>query len=208
MTSPAIHRMPPTTTPAIRARALSIRKFHAHAVQMEEGKHEEAIEVNNPRGVTLRNVLLLKNVISLNPDAKEVSQQRLLSLVAERPIPTFLDRDRYNEGLVGVLKQALCQNKIPGPKSYIAHILNGESLSAHAAILSARCPKLLPSKKPFVRDGSVTYEWGRRSCYHVRMSDHVDSHALKKILEYAYTGLVTVDDAIVKPVKHLQSIAI
>ncbi|TVU07618.1 hypothetical protein EJB05_40982 [Eragrostis curvula] len=32
------------------------------------------------------NVLLLKNVISLNPDASEVSQQRLLSLVAERLI--------------------------------------------------------------------------------------------------------------------------
>uniref|UniRef100_A0A804PUA7 BTB domain-containing protein n=2 Tax=Zea mays TaxID=4577 RepID=A0A804PUA7_MAIZE len=145
-------------------------------------------------------------------------------------------RDHYNEGLVGVLKQALCQNMSPGPKSYIAHILSmfglcgfpsklggnmrnvlcdselvdlellladGESLSAHAAILSARCPKLLPSEKTFVRDGSVTYEWGRRSCYHVRMSDRVDSHALKKILEYAYTGLVTVDDATVKPVKTL-----
>jgi hypothetical protein len=35
------------------------------------------------------------------------------------------------------------------------------------------------------------------------MSDRVDSHALKKILEYAYTGLVTLDDAIVKPVKTL-----
>ncbi|KAL5660784.1 hypothetical protein ACJX0J_027909, partial [Zea mays] len=32
------------------------------------------------------NVLLLKNVISMNPDAEEVSQQRLLSLVAERLI--------------------------------------------------------------------------------------------------------------------------
>ncbi|XP_025814155.1 ubiquitin carboxyl-terminal hydrolase MINDY-1-like isoform X1 [Panicum hallii] len=32
------------------------------------------------------NVLLLKNVISLNPDASEVSQQKLLSLVAERLI--------------------------------------------------------------------------------------------------------------------------
>jgi len=49
----------------------------------------------------------------------------------------------------------------------------------------------------------VTDEWGKRSCYHVRVSDRVDSHALKKILEYAYTGLVTVDDAIVKPVKTL-----
>ncbi|AQK72763.1 hypothetical protein ZEAMMB73_Zm00001d017272 [Zea mays] len=37
------------------------------------------------------NMLLLKNVISLNPDAEEVSQQRLLSLVAERLVPTFLD---------------------------------------------------------------------------------------------------------------------
>ena len=32
------------------------------------------------------NVLLLKNVINLNPDAGEVSQQKLLSLVAERLI--------------------------------------------------------------------------------------------------------------------------
>ncbi|KAL5205885.1 hypothetical protein ABZP36_034094 [Zizania latifolia] len=29
------------------------------------------------------NVLLLKNVINLNPDASEVSQQKLLSLIAE-----------------------------------------------------------------------------------------------------------------------------
>lgn len=145
-------------------------------------------------------------------------------------------RDYYTEGLVGVLKHALCQIMSPGPKSYIAHILSlfglcgfpsklggnmrnalcdnelvdlellladGESLSAHAVILSARCPKLLPSEKSFVRDGSVTDELGRRSCYHVRISDRVDSHALKKILEYAYTGLVTVDDAVVNPVKTL-----
>lgn len=36
--------------------------------------------------VSAGNVLLLKNVISLNPDASEVSQQKLLSLVAERLI--------------------------------------------------------------------------------------------------------------------------
>jgi hypothetical protein len=36
--------------------------------------------------LTICNVLLLKNVISLNPDASEVSQQKLLSLVAERLI--------------------------------------------------------------------------------------------------------------------------
>jgi hypothetical protein len=94
----------------------------------------------------------------------------------------------------------LCDSELVDLELLLA---DGESLSAHAAILSARCPKLLPSKKTFVRDGSVTYEWGRRSCYHVQMSDHVDIYALKKILEYAYTGLVTVDDAIVRPVKTL-----
>ncbi|KAL5671624.1 hypothetical protein ACJX0J_015930, partial [Zea mays] len=52
-TSPAIHRTPPTTAPAIRARALSIRKFHAHAAQMEEGKRDEAIEVDDPRAIAL-----------------------------------------------------------------------------------------------------------------------------------------------------------
>ena len=36
--------------------------------------------------VAAGNVMLLKNVISLNPDAGEVSQQKLLSLVAERLI--------------------------------------------------------------------------------------------------------------------------
>lgn len=39
-----------------------------------------------PLCVCAGNVLLLKNVISLNPDASEVSQQKLLSLVAERLI--------------------------------------------------------------------------------------------------------------------------
>jgi len=35
------------------------------------------------------------------------------------------------------------------------------------------------------------------------MSDRVDSNALKKILEYAYTGFVMVDADIVRPVKTL-----
>jgi hypothetical protein len=39
-----------------------------------------------PVRVCAGNVLLLKNVISLNPDEGEVSQQKLLSLVAERLI--------------------------------------------------------------------------------------------------------------------------
>lgn len=35
------------------------------------------------------------------------------------------------------------------------------------------------------------------------MSGRVDSHALKKILEYTYTGFVTVDADMVRPVKTL-----
>jgi hypothetical protein len=101
--------------------------------------------------------------------------------------------------LGGNMRNALCDNELVDLELLLA---DGESLSAHVAILSARCPRLLPSEKSSVHDGSVI-NWGKGSCYHVRMSDRVDSHALKKILEYAYTGLVTVDDAIVKPVKTL-----
>ncbi|OEL26964.1 BTB/POZ domain-containing protein [Dichanthelium oligosanthes] len=98
------------------------------------------------------------------------------------------------------MRNALCDNELVD----LALLLgDGESLSAHAAILSARCPKLLPSEKSLVRDGKMTDEHGRRSVYHVRMSDRVESHALKKILEYAYTGFVMVDDDIVKPVRTL-----
>jgi hypothetical protein len=145
-------------------------------------------------------------------------------------------RDYYAEGLIRILENASYQNKSPGPKSYIAHILslfhlcgfqcklgekmrsalcdndlvdlelshaNGEAINVHAAILSARCPKLLPSTKSLADDGRLTVKPAIRSLYHVRMSDRVDSHALKKILEYAYTGFVTVYDDIVKPVKTL-----
>ncbi|KAF8687337.1 hypothetical protein HU200_043020 [Digitaria exilis] len=98
------------------------------------------------------------------------------------------------------MRSALCDSELVDVELLLAE---GESLSAHAAILSARCPKLLPSEKSLVHDGKMTDEWSRRSLYHVRMSDRVDSHALKKVLEYVYTGFVTVDADIVKPVKTL-----
>ncbi|KAG8074931.1 hypothetical protein GUJ93_ZPchr0006g45514 [Zizania palustris] len=79
---------------------------------------------------------------------------------------------------------------------------DGISLNAHTAIISARCPKLLPSAKSLGNDGKTTDEWGR-SFYRVRMSDRVDSNALKKVLEYVYTGFVMVDGDIVKPVRTL-----
>ncbi|XP_025812104.1 BTB/POZ domain-containing protein At1g04390 isoform X2 [Panicum hallii] len=98
------------------------------------------------------------------------------------------------------MRSALCDNELVDLELLLA---DSEPLSAHAAILSVRCSKLLPSGKSLVHDGKITYEGSRRSLYHVRMSDRVDSHALKKILEYAYAGFVTVDADTVKPVKTL-----
>jgi hypothetical protein len=78
-----------------------------------------------------------------------------------------------------------------------------ESLHGHTAIISVRCPKLLPSIKSLLgSEGKVTGRWGK-SVYRVQMSDRVDSRALKKILEYTYTGFVMVDDDNVKPVRTL-----
>jgi hypothetical protein len=102
--------------------------------------------------------------------------------------------------LGGNMRSALCDNELIDLELLLA---DGSSLAAHAALLSVRCPKLLPSEKSIVRDEKASDEWSRRSVYQVRMSDRVDSHALKKILEYAYTGFVAVDDDIVKPVKTL-----
>jgi hypothetical protein len=80
---------------------------------------------------------------------------------------------------------------------------DGDSLYAHTAIISVRCPKLLPSIKSLLgSEGKVTDRWGK-SVYRVQMSDRVDSRALRKILEYTYTGFVMVDDDNVKPVKTL-----
>jgi len=80
---------------------------------------------------------------------------------------------------------------------------DGQSLHAHRAIISVRCPKLLPSVKSLLdSDGKVTEERGKPA-YRVQMSDRVDSGALKKILEYTYAGFVMVDDDNVKPVRTL-----
>jgi len=98
------------------------------------------------------------------------------------------------------MRSALCDNELVDLELLLA---DSEPLSVHAAILSVRCPKLLPSEKSLVHDGKTTVEGSRRSLYHVRMSDRVDSNALKKILEYAYTGFVMVDADIVRPVKTL-----
>ncbi|MCP6508526.1 hypothetical protein NL478_27560, partial [Klebsiella pneumoniae] len=69
------------------------------------------------------------------------------------------------------MKTALDDNELVDLELLLS---DGESLNAHTAIISARCPKLLPSAKSLGSDGKITDEWGR-SLYRVRMSDRVDS---------------------------------
>uniref|UniRef100_A0A453SXP0 BTB domain-containing protein n=1 Tax=Aegilops tauschii subsp. strangulata TaxID=200361 RepID=A0A453SXP0_AEGTS len=102
--------------------------------------------------------------------------------------------------LGGKMSSALDNNDLADLELLLS---DGESINAHTAIISARCPKLLPSVKCLLgSDEKVKDEWGK-SVYRVQMSDRVDSHALKKILEYTYTGFVMVGDDIVKPVRTL-----
>uniref|UniRef100_A0A0D9WT71 BTB domain-containing protein n=1 Tax=Leersia perrieri TaxID=77586 RepID=A0A0D9WT71_9ORYZ len=101
--------------------------------------------------------------------------------------------------LGGKMRKALDDNELADLELLLS---DGESLNAHTVIISVRCPKLLPSAKSLGSDGKITDE-RERSFYRVRMSDRVDSYALKKILEYAYTDFVMVDDDNIKPVRML-----
>ncbi|CAM0909377.1 unnamed protein product [Alopecurus aequalis] len=102
--------------------------------------------------------------------------------------------------LGGKMRIALDDNELADLKLLLS---DGESLHAHTSIISVRCPKLLPSlKSVFGSNGKVRDEWGK-SVHRVQMSDRVDGRALMKILEYTYTGFVTVEDDIVKPVRTL-----
>lgn len=102
--------------------------------------------------------------------------------------------------LGGKMRNALDDNELADLEFLLP---DGDSLYAHTAIISVRCPKLLPSIKSLLgSEGKVTDRWGK-SVYRVQMSDRVDSRALRKILEYTYTGFVMVDDDNVKPVKTL-----
>uniref|UniRef100_A0ACD5UJ87 Uncharacterized protein n=2 Tax=Avena sativa TaxID=4498 RepID=A0ACD5UJ87_AVESA len=102
--------------------------------------------------------------------------------------------------LGGKMRSALDDNELADLEIVLS---DGQSLHAHRAIISVRCPNLLPSVKSLLgSDGKVTDERGKPA-YRVQMSDRVDSRALKKILEYTYAGFVMVDDDNVKPVRTL-----
>ncbi|KAF8111682.1 hypothetical protein N665_0073s0040 [Sinapis alba] len=73
---------------------------------------------------------------------------------------------------------------------------NGNSASVNKVILAVRCPTLLPPK-----EGST--EKSERTVQEIRMSVNVDTLALVKLLEFAYSGYVEVESSTLKKLKTL-----
>ena len=70
---------------------------------------------------------------------------------------------------------------------------NGEILRVHSAVLVARCPALVPWEKLRKVHGEV-----------IHLSNNVDGHALRKLLDYLYTGYCCdIDDDVAKPLSVL-----
>ncbi|XP_031248917.1 BTB/POZ domain-containing protein At1g04390 [Pistacia vera] len=90
-------------------------------------------------------------------------------------------------------------------------LTDGETLSVHSVVLVVRCPSLLPPEVlPFdekaLTNASVTddaekiHEKFRKE---VRLSAHVDSQALLRLLEYVYFGFLEARDELVNKLKPL-----
>ncbi|KAJ9139641.1 hypothetical protein P3X46_030354 [Hevea brasiliensis] len=80
-------------------------------------------------------------------------------------------------------------------------LTNGNSLSVHGVILSARCPSLLPPEEM-----PVGYDTERKcGKFHkeIRLSSHVDNLALAKLLEFVYMGYLNAGEELLKKVKFL-----
>ncbi|KAK1281086.1 BTB/POZ domain-containing protein [Acorus gramineus] len=85
---------------------------------------------------------------------------------------------------------------------------DGQSIDVHSIILMSRCPSLLPpgllccKGNPSTVDQNLVqkYEMPR---HRVRLSDRIDNTALRKLLEYVYTGCFQVDEDLLSPLKIL-----
>ncbi|WCJ36997.1 BTB/POZ domain-containing protein At1g04390 [Euphorbia peplus] len=91
------------------------------------------------------------------------------------------------------------------------NLSNEDSLSVHGVVLAVRCPALLPppelphSDKSY--DGSSigynTERTARKFHKEIRISSHVDSQALTKLLEFVYMGFLNACEELVKKVRIL-----
>lgn len=107
------------------------------------------------------------------------------------------------------MESALGENEVADLEFMLS---NGQSLRAHGAVLSTRCPYLLPPDEILLKSrvchkGSSNEQEIQQnpstSIHEVRISDRVDHCSLMKILEYVYTGYFLAEDIHLKPLKVL-----
>ncbi|KAK1304885.1 BTB/POZ domain-containing protein [Acorus calamus] len=85
---------------------------------------------------------------------------------------------------------------------------DGQSIDVHSTILMSRCPSLLPpgllccKGNPSIVDQNLVQKYEMPK-HRVRLSDRIDNTALRKLLEYVYTGCFQVDEDLLSPLKIL-----
>ncbi|XP_010475090.1 PREDICTED: BTB/POZ domain-containing protein At1g04390 [Camelina sativa] len=80
---------------------------------------------------------------------------------------------------------------------------SGNSVSVHKVIIAVRCPMLLPPKERAHNGSTILTEKSQRTVQEIRMSVNVDTLALVKLLEFAYSGYVEVESTLLKKLKTL-----
>lgn len=80
---------------------------------------------------------------------------------------------------------------------------SGNSASVNKIILAVRCPTLLPPEEGARSGSMISSEKPQRTVQEIRMSGNVDTLALVKLLEFAYSGYVEVESTTLKKLKTL-----
>ncbi|KAL1188818.1 BTB/POZ domain-containing protein [Cardamine amara subsp. amara] len=80
---------------------------------------------------------------------------------------------------------------------------SGNSVSVNKVIIAVRCPMLLPPKEGGHSGSTISTENFHRTVQEIRMSANVDTLALVKLLEFAYSGYVEVESSTLKKLKTL-----
>ncbi|XP_010552398.1 PREDICTED: BTB/POZ domain-containing protein At1g04390 isoform X2 [Tarenaya hassleriana] len=78
-----------------------------------------------------------------------------------------------------------------------------KNVSVHRVILAVRCPSLLPPEMGALSRSSITSDKPLGIVQEIRMSSNVDSQALVKLLEFAYSGYVEVENTLSKKLRTL-----
>ncbi|XP_023645948.1 BTB/POZ domain-containing protein At1g04390 [Capsella rubella] len=80
---------------------------------------------------------------------------------------------------------------------------SGNSASVNKVIIAVRCPMLLPPKEGAHSSSTILTGKSQRTVQEIRISANVDTLALVKLLEFAYSGYVEVEITMLKKLKTL-----